>query len=359
MLRRTLHTGRISKNTTKIWSDFGQRPESLSILSPAVKRCVLQGTPGSGPPSIKRRFNRVKYRSPEKIDQVFKTCYEFMESRAAKKYEQLAQETDAEQREKLATDAELNNPEVMYNFEFSDKRENNPRLIDYEQPVYRHLGRRHWESYGQMLLMQRLETLAVIPDTLPTLEPRAEISVRFPFSTGVNKWIEPGELLSSNVTWLPPVIKIQEFDQVDPNSQLYTVLVVNPDEPDLTSDSFHTVLHYGVANVKISYNDNVVDSRKFDSNSLLAEYLAPVPEKNAGVQRFAVWVFRQQGALEFKEPLQRIGFNIREFSRRNGLLPVGAHIWRSQWDSNVPAVREKYALPPGRVFHRVRRPSHL
>lgn len=353
MFRRTFGTS-TRLNSSKVWSDLGgSRPQSFSIPSAQVRRSILEGTSPNGPPSIKRRFNRVKYTSPEKIDETFKLCYEFVESRAAQIYERASKVQNAEEKEKLLAEAELNNPEIQYNFLYHEKLENNPRVIDYEQPVYRLLGRQHWESYGQMLLMQRLETLSVIPDTLPTLVPRSEVNIRFPFSTGINKWVEPGEILSTNVTSLPPAFKVQEYELVDPNTQ-YTILVVNPDEPNLASDSFTTTLCYGLTNIKISYNDNLIDSRKFDQSNVLMDYLPPVPEKNAGNQRFAVWVFRQRHPLESLSPLSREDFDIRSFAKTQGLIPVGAHTWRNHWDSQVESIRAKYGLPEGRIFSRIR-----
>ncbi|SCU96018.1 LAME_0F14510g1_1 [Lachancea meyersii CBS 8951] len=357
MLRRSLHSSVAKKNGAKIWSDFSNRQAALSIPSAKVKSYILDGTVQQGPPSLKRRSNRIKYQSPEKIEETFKICYEFLESRSASKYAALVKEEDASKRLELAVDAERYNPEVLYNFQYNAKVENDPRIIDYNVPVYRHLGREHWKSYNQMLLMQRLETLAVIPDTLPTLVPKAEINLKFPFSTGLNKWVEPGEILSSNVTSLPPLIKIQEYDDIDPTSQLYTVLIVNPDEPDLEKDSFKTTLQYGLVNLKLGFNDNAVDARKFTQENVIAEYMPPVPEKNAGTQRFAVWVFRQPESTELslENKVNRDDFDLRQFVGSNRLKAVGAHLWRSQWDSNVSTVRAKYGMPEGRVFHRVRR----
>lgn len=352
MLRRSLSTS-ARLQTAKVWSDVnGSRPQSFSVPSSQIKKCILEGTPVTGPPSLKRRFNRVKYTSPEHIDETFKLCYDFVESKASQIYEKASKAKTIEEKDSLIAQAELHNPQVRYNFQYNDKLENDPRTIDYEQPVYRLLGKEHWESYGQMLLMQRLETLAVIPDTLPTLEPRTEVNIRFPFSTGINKWIEPGEILSTNSTSLPPVFKIQEYELVDPNTQ-YTILIVNPDEPDLANDSFSTTLCYGLKNIKINYNDNLVDSRKFNDSNILIDYLPPVPEKNVGNQRFAVWVFRQNRPLD-EGQLPRDNFDIRSFANSNDLTPVGAHLWRSHWDSQANSVRAKYGLPMGRTFSRTR-----
>lgn len=366
MYRRLLHTGRVSINAA-VWSDFTSRSQSLGVTNAAIKQGLLNNAETThGPASIKRRTNRMKYNSPEHIDETFSTCYEYLQTRAGKAYTRAGESgIEPELKNKLLVKAELANPEVQYNFQFNEKLDNIPSVIDYTQPVYRHLGRKHWESYHQMLLMQRLETLKVIPDTLPTLVPRARVDIKFPFSTGVNQWIEPGKFLSSGVTALEPVFKIQEFELVNPEEQLYTILIVNPDEPDLLNDSFKTSLSYGLTNVKIAYNDNVVDSRKFFDRNVLANYLPPVPEKNAGDQRFAVWVFRQNIDAETgkgvpidnevaMQNLDRENFDIRGFVENNNLDAIGAHVWRSKWDSNVKNVREQYNLPSGRVFSRVR-----
>lgn len=365
MYRRLIHTS--SVNRTAIWSDFSARSPSLGIQSAKIKEGILNGgNVKVGPASIKTRSNRIKYNSPENIDETFKTCYEFLQERSENSYKYVNKDyVTPELREKLLTKAEIANPEVQYNFQFNNKLDNIPSIIDYNQPVYRYLGNKDWESYKQMLLMQRLESLKVIPDTLPTLVPRASVEVKFPFATGVNQWIEPGKFLSSGVTSLEPIFKVQEYQLVNPKEQLYTILIVNPDEPDLQNDTFKTTLNYGLTNIKIDYNDNIIDSRRFTERNILAKYLPPVPEKNAGNQRYAVWVFRQNmddktgkcAVIDNGQTISEIDrndFNIRKFVDEHKLDQVGAHVWRSKWDSNVKSVREKYNLPSGRVFSRVR-----
>ncbi|SMN19718.1 similar to Saccharomyces cerevisiae YDR322W MRPL35 Mitochondrial ribosomal protein of the large subunit [Maudiozyma saulgeensis] len=366
MYRRLIHTSSVNKSSA-VWSDFTSRSKSLGISSAAIKKGILSGDKVTGgPASLKRKTNRMKYNSPELIDETFKTCYDFLQDRSEITYKYVNKESiKPTLKEKLLVKAEITNPEVQYNFQFGDKLDNVTDVIDYNQPVYRYLGKKHWESYKQMLLMQRLESLRVIPDTLPTLVPRAAVEIKFPYSTGVNQWIEPGKILSSGVTSLEPIFKIQEFELVNSKEQLYTILIVNPDEPDLMNDSFKTSLSYGLTNIKIDYNDNVVDSRKFFERNILAKYLPPVPEKNSGSQRFAIWVFRQHlneatGQCDILDTdaiipaIDRENFDIRDFVQNNKLDPIGAHVWRSTWDSNVKNVRAQYNLPNGRVFSRVR-----
>lgn len=356
MFRRGFHSSVKAAERTRVWSDFSSRSKSLGINNVLVKKNVLEGSSAvkGGPVTIGRKSNRLKYNSPEHIDEAFAVSYKYLEDHASKLYEKAKGQENELEREKLIAKAESGNPEVLYNFQYHEKIENDPRIIDYTQPVYRHLGRKHWESYSQMLLMQRLESLQVIPDTMPTLVPKAEVNIRFPYSTGVNKWVEPGEFLSSNVTSLPPAVKIQEYDLVDPSKQLYSVLIVNPDEPDVENDTFKTTLAFGLVNIKIDYNDNVVDPRRYTDENVLAEYVPPVPEKNVPAQRYSVWVFRQTEPIA-KGDVVRDNFNIRDFASKNNMEAIGAHVWRSEWDLNVSKVREMYNMPTGRVFSRVRR----
>ncbi|KAK5782165.1 mitochondrial 54S ribosomal protein mL38 MRPL35 PWA37_005146 [Arxiozyma heterogenica] len=363
MLRRSLHSSVIKFQQNEIWKDFTKRSVALSLRSSKLKQSLFVNIEANnnqskkGPYTLRRKASRARYKSPEEIDATFKIAYSFLQDRADKIYSKIDQTNDPTLKNKLLVKAEINNPEVQYNFQFSDKIDNNPRLIDYNLPVYRHLGLKHWESYAQMLLMQRLETLHAIPDTLPTLVPRANVMIKFPYSTGVNKWIAPGEFLSSNVTQFEPIFKIQEFEKLDLATQKYTILIVNPDEPDLINDSFKTTLCYGLQNLTLDYNDNVIDARKFNvKDNVLIDYLPPVPEKNAGQQRFVVWVFRQPNpTLTDTSVIQRDSFNIRKFVELNQLDPIGSHIWRSEWDTNVANVRKKYGLPKGRVFSKVRK----
>lgn len=343
---------------SKQWAQpsSGASSKSLKLNSKKFREALLEGVdPKQGPPSLKSRRFRIRYTSPAGINEAFDLAHDYLKKHAQEKYNQADKTQDPIEKSKLLVQAEINNPEVQYNFQYNDKYNNNTNIIDYTQPVYRSLKKTHWESYSQMLLMQRIEQHGVIPDTLPTLEPRAEVSLKFLNHTSVNRWIEPGTLLSSNVTMYPPSIKIQEFDDIDTQSQLYTVLIVNPDVPDVENNTYKTHLQWGLSNIKLDYNDNFITPKRLLEDSSINEiidYCPPTPEKNLPTQRFAIWVFRQSDQLT--EKISNREFDIRKFVEEKKLQPIGAHLWRSAWDLNTPAVREKYGMPKGIVFHRVR-----
>lgn len=343
-----------------IWSKFTNRSTSLSVKNPALQSGLLSPNLPKGPASLKAKSSKLKYNSPIGLDKIYPLAYQFLESKSEEIYNKIAaiekqienSKDQAElsklknERTQLLIEAEYDNPEVVYNSLYALKS------VDRTQPVYRYYMEKNWKSYKRMLIMERLETLSIIPDTLPTLEPEVDVQLKFPHNN-VDTWIEPGTILSSNVTSKPPAFEIIEFKESV--NDLYTILIVNPDTPDVENDSYTTTLHYALKDIQLSNNDSIVDVKKLDQNpdSILIDYLPPVPEKNLGKQRFAVWVFRQDGKLS-PDTLQRENFDIRKFVSENKVSPVGAHVWRSTWDLNTEKVRKLYGLPEGRIFSRDR-----
>lgn len=345
-----------------IWSNLSTRSPSLTIKNPNLRNAVLSPNLPKGPVTLKALSHKRRYVSPQGLDQIYPLAYQILEAKSEEVYgkvkeveESIKNESDSSKlnelkrlKEELLVTAEAENPEVVYNSLFA------LNSVDRTQPVYRRYLQKNWKSYKRMLTMQRLETLAIIPDTLPTLDPQVDVKMKFPHNN-VDTWIEPGVVLSSAVTSKPPVFEIVEFkESID---DLYSVLIVNPDTPDVENDTFTTTLHYALKNVKLSNTDYMIDIKKLDQNPdyIMCEYMPPVPEKNLGKQRFAVWVFRQSKKLDQNlVNLTRENFDIRKFVSEHELNPVGAHVWRSVWDLNVDNVRKMYGLPKGRIFSRER-----
>lgn len=337
--------------------------DSLKIQNPIAKAAVLNGEWRLGPPSLKTRRAKAAYKSPIGLKEVFPLAYEIIQKEKEQHYatadeikqklhtassEEIKKELKDELNKHLVR-AELSDPEVQFNYHI--------KHMDLRQPVYRHLAQRDWKKYDMLINIQRLEQLHVIPDTLPTIEPRASIELQFPGP--INKKVTPGEILRNSVTAVPPVLKVQEFEEI-PDGSLYTLLIVDPDTPDVVNDSFSTTLHWAVANIPLSNIDPNVDVSKADQ---LVSYLPPHPEKNTPTHRYCVWVFRQASEpgeinkLEISKDdasLTRENFDIRAFVQANKLDPVAAHVWRVKYDLSTEEVREKFGLGAGRVFTRTR-----
>jgi large subunit ribosomal protein L35 len=345
-----------------IWSNLSNRSKTLSIKNPALQNALLSPNLPKGPISLKAKANKLKYNSPIGLNKIYPLAYQLLEKESEKIYNKIEQiekqinesndviktEELYKQKLDLLVKAELENPEVVYNSTYS------LNSVDRTQPVYRYYLKEQWKSYKRMLTMQRLETLTIIPDTLPTLEPEVDVRLKFPHNN-IESWIEPGSILSSNVTSKPPSFEIIEFKESI--KDLYTVLIVNPDTPDVENDTYSTTLHWGLKDVELSNTDSIIDIKKLNEHPeySLIDYLPPVPEKNLGNQRFAVWVFRQNEKLDNALlNITRENFDIRKFVEDNKLTPIGAHVWRSSWDLNTENVRKTYGLPAGRIFSRDR-----
>lgn len=341
--------------TLGVWSEFTNRSSSLKIADPRLKKDLFQAIDLTGPTSVAHQEFRAAYHSPLHIDETFKIAYEILEKDAEKTYASIAERKDslsAPELEKLLAAAEKLNPEVLYNTRFS------PESVDRSQPVYRQFLQKKWEEYALMVTMQRLEQLSVIPDTLPTLEPKVDVRVQFGHNSlaEFGDWIIPGTRLPAFAVSKPPTIEIQEFDSSDHPSGLYSVVVVNPDVPDLETNSYKTSLNYGLFNVPLNYVDNTISPAKLLANPqwTFQQYVPLLPEKNIPSQRACLWVFRQPEEMKEMRKYDEQNFDIRAFTKQNDLTAVGAHVWRQDFDRSVGKIREEYGLPQGKVFHRVR-----
>lgn len=339
-----------------VWADFLSRPASLKLADQNLHKNLFKESDSKSPEAPSGNSNRP---SPLHIDEVFKEAYGLLQENATSIYSEIAQKSESlsnDKLEALLAEAEELNPEVLYNVH------HNIESVDRSLPVYRKYLRQKWESYALMVTMQRLEQLHVIPDTLPTLEPVVDVKVKFAHNTKPEfaLWVTPGAELPAFAVSRPPTIDIQEFSVPADHSGLYTVVLVNPDTPDLSTNSFRTTLHFGLQNVPLTYTDSTITPGKLLSNPewTFQKYQPLLPEKNAPTQRACLWVFRQPaqlGELEFDQE----NFDIRKFAETNNLSAVGAHVWRQDFDRSVPQVREEYGLPQGNVYHRVRGTSPI
>lgn len=344
-----------------VWSDFSNRSEALKIADEDIRQGILNPiNPNRGPASIIKEEARMKYHSPIGIDETFAFAYNYLQNESEKLYQKIEDlrqvnpktEIIDEKIEILLKKAETFNPEVLYNTTFLSTE-----TLDRSQPVYRSLLKKKWQNHDLMVTMQRLEQLHVLPDTLPTFEPEADVKIKFPHNTDPKlvNWITPGTILSTISVSKPPTIKIDHFDS--PGQNLYSVILINPDTPDLQKNSFSTTLHYGLANIDLSLSDNIIDTKKLlelNPENIIKDYLPLTPEVNAQNQRACLWVFKQSKPIEIAD-VSRENFDIRQFAEDHQLTPIGAHVWRQHFDTTTNTVRDMYGLGKGTLFHRVRK----
>ncbi|KAK9453633.1 hypothetical protein V1511DRAFT_504070 [Dipodascopsis uninucleata] len=350
------------------------------LIKDTNRAAFLEWREPTAPTSLRSEASRNRYTQPLGINEAYKEALEIIYKDREEKYQQVLKRMDrvesilAKHDVKDITDikdikerreaylhnvnieylrrlAEINNPEVRC---IADSG-----LYDMNISVFRYLAWKEWADYDRLVLMQRLETMHVIPDTMPTLKPLIDLKLKFPGSQ--EQWIEPGKILSTGVTSVAPEFELRNFLKEE---KLYTIVVVDPDTPDIDNDTFSTTLHYVLTDVKAGGNNTKVD--KLTCRELVS-YIPPHPEKNTGYHRYAVWVFEQKNnePLKFSPPkssegpneeqvLNRSGFNIRVFRSAFRLKSVGAHLWRCKYDSHTDRVREQAGLGEGTVFYRTR-----
>lgn len=288
------------------------------------------------------------YIAPPLIDEVFASAYDELKEHLAGIYAQMqrTRKLSKTRSEDFQAQAEKYNPEVHYNCRFDRSK------IDMTQPVYRYLMQKEWEQHDLMVTMQRLEQLHVIPDTLPTVEPRADVKVQFCHNTAAefSGYVVPGLRMPTFAVARPPTVKVQEF-RSSQSSGLYSLVIVNPDVPYLAGNTFRTLLNYGVYNVPLNFVENVISPAQLQHTPerVFFQYRPLVPEKNAPTQRACVWVFRQERQLP-KVSFDADNFDVRGFANEYGLDAIGAHVWRQDFDRSTNAVREQYGMARGVVY---------
>ncbi|KAG1814454.1 phosphatidylethanolamine-binding protein [Suillus subaureus] len=233
----------------------------------------------------------------------------------------------------LEVQSEINFPQVRW------KCANG--MADMSKAVDRHLLEQRWRKEGALdLLMERIHQMKVVPDVLPHIHPSLDLRVNFPkvksntglqaaVSKAVYEHVEPGVFLLPEQTVEPPKIYTTVFH---PEERLYTLLMIDPDFPDETNQTFQTYLHW--LHVSPSPVPNL--------NTHTA-YIPPHPQRGTTYHRYTILLLPQHSRLSIHMIAKdkRAGFDVRAFMEKYGLdrnVGGGAHMWREVWSEGVPAV---------------------
>ncbi|KIK06040.1 hypothetical protein K443DRAFT_90201 [Laccaria amethystina LaAM-08-1] len=250
-------------------------------------------------------------------------------------------------------------------------------------PDVRHLVEQKWRKDGALdLLMERIYQMRVVPDVLPEIRPSLDLRVvtktrpsEFLNAGKVQKEVEPGVYLLPKQTVEPPKLYVNVFHE---DMRLYTMLLVDPDVPDVQNVSFTSFLHWMKPNIPLSCEHT---QRILDLNTH-TKYIPPHPQQGTPYHRYVLLLLPQPplgGAAEYTMntteraqpgvptsvhldiPIvpeeERLGFSVREFTRQWGLdarKGGGAHMWREIWNEDVSTIykdifqREepRYGRPP-------------
>ncbi|RYP00960.1 hypothetical protein DL765_010886 [Monosporascus sp. GIB2] len=232
--------------------------------------------------------------------------------------------------------ADINDPVVKRRFEDG--------LGDMNKPIYRYLAERKWRGYPYRLLTQRISQLHIVPDLLPKFDPTMDVQLYFRRIK-----VEPGEILDSRITEVPPRLRVQCFDA---GERLVSVVVMDSDVPNAETDSFDRRCHYLAANVPISPTQPSLPLGKVNKETQLAvPWLPAFSQKGAPYHRLSIFLLEQKPGetidiAKLRELYSgRDGFSLKSYRDKFGLRPVGFNIFRTIWDEGTAGVMERARIP--------------
>ncbi len=224
------------------------------------------------------------------------------------------------------------------------------------RPIYRYLADQKWRSYRRKVLMQRLTQMSVVPDLVSHLDPTAEVQLAFK-----RRSVQAGDIVDSRVSEVPARLHVQVFDK---GERLVSVAVVDPDVPDLETDGFRSRCHFLAVNIPISPSQTSVPLSKLPAEAgQLLSWLPPHAQKGSPYHRLAVFVLQQPDEkpidVSSKHYPPRDDFNIRSFIARQKLKPIGAYLFRTQWDEGTAGVMARAGISGAEIELKRRRVEPL
>ncbi|KAH8367448.1 hypothetical protein KR200_005920 [Drosophila serrata] len=171
----------------------------------------------------------------------------------------------------------------------------------------------------------------IVPDVVDAV-PAGDIQVTYGDGNAVK---QGNELTPTQVKDEPSVT----WEGLAGESDLITLLMVDPDAPSRQDPKFREILHWSVVNIPGS------DLSKGQS---VAAYVGSGPPEGTGLHRYIFLLYRQTGKIEIDTPTipntvraGRLNFNARDFAAKHGLgNPIAANYYQAQYDDWVP-IRNK------------------
>jgi large subunit ribosomal protein L35 len=238
-------------------------------------------------------------------------------------------------------------------------------LGDMNKPIYRYLADRKWREYRRLVLMQRITQMKVIPDVLPSIDPSVDVKLAFvpPYtfsrrgleygdlSKGIRAgdfhYVQPGEFVDSQTSENPCWLNVQSFER---GERLVTVVIIDPDVPNLQKDGFDYRCHFLATNIPITPLQRTINlSNLSKSSQLLLPWIPPHAQKGSPYHRLSVFVLQQKDNIPIdvsvaSQHVKPENFVLRSFRDRHLLKPIGAHLFRAKWDEGTAEVMRRAGL---------------
>ncbi|KAJ1690650.1 hypothetical protein LUZ63_014805 [Rhynchospora breviuscula] len=156
----------------------------------------------------------------------------------------------------------------------------------------------------------------VIGDVIDRFEPTIDMSINY----GTKK-INNGCDIKPSMAADPPTVNI-----AGKTSDLYTLVMTDPDAPSPSDPKMREWLHWLVVNMPGSTDPS--------QGEVVVPYMGPQPP--VGIHRYVFVLFQQATRLrDFSPPAKRAHFNTRSFAMDHSLgLPVAAVFFNSHKEPN-------------------------
>uniref|UniRef100_A0A6P4E4Z4 Protein D3 n=1 Tax=Drosophila rhopaloa TaxID=1041015 RepID=A0A6P4E4Z4_DRORH len=117
----------------------------------------------------------------------------------------------------------------------------------------------------------------------------------------------------------------------------YTLLMVDPDVPNVITPTHREFLHWMVLNIP---------GNRLALGDVRAGYMGATPLVGTGTHRFVFLLYKQRDYTKFNFPKLpkhsvkgRSGFNTKDFARKYKLgYPVAGNFFTASWSADVPAL---------------------
>lgn len=209
------------------------------------------------------------------------------------------------------------------------------------KPIYRYLAERKWREYRRQIQIQRITQMNVVPDVIPNCDPVLDVSMAFG-----RRQIPPGNFVESKTSEQPVRLRMQAFER---GQKLLTIAVVDPDIPNLDTDSFDSNCHFLATNVPITPTTANVNLGDLSANQVLLPWLPPTAQKGSPYHRLAIVIFQQKDNTQIdneaaKQRVKREGFSARALMTRHMLTPIAATLFRTKWDDHMADVMTRHGV---------------
>lgn len=253
-----------------------------------------------------------------------------------KDYPNLSDPEKAQLKESLEIAASINDPSTLAAFQASDAT-----TYDASNAAFRHLRERLWRKDSGVLakVMERCRLMHVLPDVIGSITPEVDVQIAFGQGGGVGGGFtdhksEAGDVLVGAFvppehTLQPPQVNVNVF-HTEPKK--YTLVIVDPDQPDEDNQSYKTGLVALKSNISLSATDSSPSIDLSNAAAMDAEYIPPHPQQGTNYHRYTTLLFEQSSSSNSSsKDCDRSNFDLAQYILQNNLVAKGIHFWRAKW----------------------------